>query len=132
MKVTEVFEIWEKTIEKGNLCAHGEVCGYFCGFYGFTRCLKHENVRYGCDHCPDNCETFKQASDKTLFQRFLIYYKNSPTYYNEKYNIDVDDPDYVDGTHDYIGDSTPIEQTDVDKMLHWMSIIPEPPENFED
>lgn len=59
----------------GELCKHGGVEGG-PGYLGFGRCKliqSHPNVRYGCEHCPDDCRDYKCIEGEQLYNFFLSY-----------------------------------------------------------
>ena len=95
MRLEEVFEIWKKSAYSGLLCVHGGLAGG-PGFLDFGEChhADHPKVRYGHDHCPANCPNFEILDDARLYQIFLCFYRYSPGYYNDKYNIDKTSKDY--------------------------------------
>ncbi len=103
MSVKELFEIWKverlaPEAFKGNVCAHGLISGG-PGYIGFDSCEHpdHTTVRYGCDQCPAVCPDYQVKSDDKLFIDFIIDYRDNASYYNEKYNIDVNDKYYRKG-----------------------------------
>lgn len=135
MTVDEAFEEWKKTEYVGILCSYGGLVGG-PGYLGFGNCkhLEHKDVRYGCSFCPNNCPDFK-ADDATQFQTFLSLYRNSPSFFNEHYNIDrnsayyicVDNPSHDDTLR---RNAERIAAFNTGFGSQFLDIIPEPPEDF--
>ena len=98
MTVSEAFMLW-KTNEcsKGLKCIYGGLEGG-PGYLGFGACKNenHPDVRYGCKWCDDNCSDYVENSESCIFANFLAEYRNNPSYYNEKYNIDSNDKFYFE------------------------------------
>ena len=99
MTVKELFKQYYENAHRdnnGRFCIHGEISGG-PGFYGFTGCTlkEHENVLYGHDFCPSPCKDFKCFDTKHLLRLFFIDYANNCNFYNETYEIDIDDPYYL-------------------------------------
>jgi len=97
MKVEEAFDAWMKTADTSYRCKYAYIQA-MCGFYGFGWCEHpdHEEVHYGCEHCPQPCPHFEEDIGTSRIA-FSILYHAYPSYYNKKYNIDRSDPDYVPG-----------------------------------
>ena len=98
MTVQEAFTLWkDNECSKGLRCIYGGLEGG-PGYLGFGAC-KHENhsdVRYGCKWCDDNCSDYLENSESNLFTIFLTEYRNYPSYYNKKYNINATDKFYFE------------------------------------
>lgn len=136
MTVDEAFEEWKKTEYVGILCSYGGLSGG-PGYLGFGECkhLDHKDVRYGCSSCPNNCPDFK-ADDATQFQTFLSLYRNSPSYFNEQYNIDKNSAYYIcvdNPSPDDIlrRDAECIATFNTEFGSQFLDVIPEPPEDFD-
>ena len=65
---------------RGELCKHGGIEGG-PGYIGFGRCdltESHSNVRYGCEHCPDNCKDYECIEGEKLYCYYLQYVMYDP------------------------------------------------------
>ena len=90
MTLEAAFEQWvtqDATI--ADRCGNSQFTGG-PGFYGFSWCNhpNHQNVRYSCAYCPNNCSDYIEADRSKLFKRFRIEYDMYRSYYDEKYHID--------------------------------------------
>lgn len=136
MTIYEAFEEWKKTASMGILCSYGGLSGG-PGYLGFGECKHpdHKGVRYGCSLCPNNCIDFKE-NDNEQFQTFLSLYRNSPSYFNEKYNIDRNSDNYI---YVDIPSRNDILRREEERLAafnaefgsQFLDIIPEPPEDFD-
>lgn len=136
MTIYAAFEEWKKTAAIGILCSYGGLDGG-PGYLGFGACKHpdHKDVRYGCSLCPNNCSDFK-GSDDEQFQTFLSLYRNSPSYFNEQYNIDRNSGYYVCvdklSPDDLLRrDAEQIAAFNTGVGSRFLDVIPESPEDFD-
>ena len=136
MTIHEAFEEWKKTASMGILCSYGGLDGG-PGYLGFGACKhpEHKDVRYGCSLCPNKCPDFN-GDDAAQFQIFLSLYRNSPSLFNEYYNIDRNSDNYISvdtPSHDDIlrRDAERFASFNAEFGSQFLDIIPEPPEDFD-
>lgn len=95
MSVEEVFSIWKKQLDKDSKCIYRPLVGG-PGLLDFDGChlSKHSEVTYA-ELCPNECTDFIEKSNDDLFAIFLQLYSYHRKYYNNTYEIDSNDPYYI-------------------------------------